>query len=130
MVYKLPFGSTKASKLIFSSFKLLHRHLATNDFLKKIGIRENDICTFCRTKKESLFHLFWLCSETSCFWQGFMKWLAENQIKLKSSIFTPDNWPEVGHPIQHRAILLLPCCQILHMVLQNKGSTPKNRKIS
>ena len=24
------------------------------------------------------------------FWQGFMKWLAENQIKLKSNIFTPD----------------------------------------
>ena len=90
MVYKLPFGSTKATKLIFFSFKLLHRHLATNDFLKKIGIRENDICTFCRTENESLFHLFCSCRETSCFWQGFIKWLAENQIKLKSSIFTSD----------------------------------------
>ena len=90
MVYKLPFCSTKATKLIIFQFKLLHRRLATNDFLNKIGIRENDICTFCTTEKESLFHLFWSCSETSCFWQGFMKWLAENQIKLKSNIFTPD----------------------------------------
>ena len=64
--------------------------LATNDFLHKTGLREDDICTFCRTEKESLFHLFWSCSETSCFWQGFMKWLAENQIKVKSELFTPD----------------------------------------
>ena len=90
MAYKLPFHSTKATKLIIFQFKLLHRRLATNDFLNKIGIREDDICTFRRTEKESLFHLFWSCSETSCFWQGFVKWLAENQIKLKSEIFTPD----------------------------------------
>jgi len=90
MAYKLPFCSPKATKLIIFHFKLLHRCLATNDFLNKIGIRENDICTFCRTEKESLFHLFWSCCKTSCFWQGFIKWLAENQIKLKSNIFTPD----------------------------------------
>ena len=90
MAYKLFFCSTKATKLIIFQFKLLHRRLATNDFLNKIGIRENDIYTFCRTEIESLFHLFWSCSETSCFWQGFIKWLAENHIKLKSNIFTPD----------------------------------------
>lgn len=60
MAYKLPFCSSKSTKLIIFQFKLLHtRRLATNDFLNKIGIRENDICTFCRTEKESLFHLFW-----------------------------------------------------------------------
>ena len=90
MAYKLPFYSTKATKLTIFQFKLLHRRLATNDFLDKIGIRENDICTFCRTEKESLLQLFWSCSETFSFWQGFMKWLAENQIKLKSEILTPD----------------------------------------
>ena len=58
MVYKLPFYSTKATKLIIFQFKLLHRRVATNNFLNKIGIREDDICTFCRTEKESLFHLF------------------------------------------------------------------------
>ena len=62
----------------------------TNDFLNKIGIRENDICTFCRTEKESLFHLFWSYSETSSFWRDFMKWLAKNQMKVKSEILTPD----------------------------------------
>ena len=90
MAYNLPFCSTKSIKLIIFQFKLLHRRLATNDFLNKIGIRENDICTFCRTEKESLFPLFWSCSETSSFWRGCIKWLAENQIKLKSNIFAPD----------------------------------------
>jgi len=36
------------------------------------------------------FYLFWSCNEAHCFWQGFTKWVAENQIKLKSDIFTPD----------------------------------------
>ena len=90
MAYKLPFYNTKATKLIIFQFKLLHRRLATNDFLNKIRIGEDGICTFCRTEKESLFHLFWSCSETSCFWHGFMKWLTENQIKLKSKFFTPN----------------------------------------
>ena len=30
------------------------------------------------------------CCETSCVWQGFMKRLAKNKIKLKSNIFTAD----------------------------------------
>ena len=88
--YKPPFYSTKATKLIIFQFKLLHRRLATNDLMNKIGIGENYICTICRTEKESLIHLFWSCSKTSRFWQGLMKWLAEKQIKLKSDIFTPD----------------------------------------
>ena len=46
IAYKLPFCSTKATKLIIFQFKLLHRRLATNDFLNKIGIRENGMCTF------------------------------------------------------------------------------------
>ena len=75
-------GSSSRTVIIFQ-FKLLHRCLAANDFRNKIGITEN-ICTFCKTEKESLFHLHVLpsCKETCHFWQGFMKWLAENQIKL------------------------------------------------
>jgi len=90
MAYKIPFCRTRDTKLIIFQFKLLHTRLATNDFLNKIGIKDNHICTFCRTEKESLSHLFWSCCETSCFWQGFMKGLAGDQIKLKSDIFTLD----------------------------------------
>ena len=95
--------SANTTKLVIFQFQLLHRRITTNDFLNKIGIRENDICTFWRTEKESLFHSFWSCSDTFCFWQGFMKWLAENQIKLNSDIFTPDiifGWRRTPYPTQ------------------------------
>ena len=79
-VYKLP---TKILKLIIFQFKLLHRRLATNDFLNKIGIRPDDLCTFCTDERESLIHLFWSCRETNVFWKSFQDWLIQNFILLK-----------------------------------------------
>ena len=61
--YQLSFQCTKSTKLIVFQFKLLHRRLATNDFLKKVGIKDNDLCSFCKTEKESLIHLFWSFKE-------------------------------------------------------------------
>ena len=46
MAYKIPFYSTKATKLINFQFKLLRRRLATNDFLNKIGIIEKMISLY------------------------------------------------------------------------------------
>ena len=60
---------TKITKLITFQFKLLHRRLATNDFLKKIGIKNKDRCAFCEVELENLPHLFWFCTITSSFWQ-------------------------------------------------------------
>ena len=83
MVYKLPFSCSKISKLIIFQFKLLHRRLATNDFLNKIGIRPDDLCTFCRDERESLIHLFWSCRKTNSFWKNFQDWLIKNLILLR-----------------------------------------------
>ena len=55
--YRLPFECTKISKLGIFQFKLLHRRLATNDFLKKIKLRDNDLCNFCQIEEETLIHL-------------------------------------------------------------------------
>ena len=48
-VYQTPFCCTKASKLIVFKFKLLHtlcKRLATNDYLHKLGLKNDDICAF------------------------------------------------------------------------------------
>ena len=50
--------TTDLKRYIFFQFKLLHRRLTTNDFLNKIGIRPDDLCTFCRDERESLIHGF------------------------------------------------------------------------
>ena len=77
-VYQAPFKYIKLTKLITFQFKLLHRRLATNDFLKKIGLKQSDICTFCELEIESLIHLFWSCSVTSSFWRDFKGWITDN----------------------------------------------------
>ena len=58
MVYKLPFSSTKISKIIIFQFKLLHRRLATNDFLNKIGIRPEMIFVLFVEMRENLLSIF------------------------------------------------------------------------
>ena len=70
-IYGLSLRCTKITKLITFQYKLLHRRLATNDFLKKIGIKEGNMCTLCKIEVESLVHLFWFCEATSCFWRCF-----------------------------------------------------------
>jgi len=83
VVYKLPFSCPKIPKLIIFQFKLLHRRLATNGFLNKIGLRPDDLCSFCTDKKESLIHLFWSPRETNFFWKNLQDWLIKNAIALK-----------------------------------------------
>ena len=71
---RTPFLCTKITKLIVFQFKLLHRRLATNSFLTKINLKDNEQCTFCQNDKETLIHLFWTCEVSILFWQGFKQW--------------------------------------------------------
>ena len=87
-VYLSSFKCTKITKLIIFQFNLLHRRLATNSFLKKIGIKQSDLCTFCKTEAESLIHLFWCCGVTAIFWQEFKQWITTNYENVISN-FSP-----------------------------------------
>ena len=74
-VYRKPFQCTNICKLLVFQFKLFYRRLATNNFLRKINISNNDVCSFCQREEETLIHLFWNCTVTSLFWQAFKEWL-------------------------------------------------------
>ena len=39
-----------------------------NDFLTKIGVRDDPNCSFCNDEQEKLFHLFWSCPKVVSFW--------------------------------------------------------------
>ena len=52
--YVLPFYCTKETKLQTFQFKLLHRKIATNDYLHRIGISLTDKCTFLWTRHRKL----------------------------------------------------------------------------
>ena len=49
---------------------LFHQHFFT---ILKLG--EDDTCTFCKTHKEDLSHLFWTCEKTTDFWTKLKFWL-------------------------------------------------------
>ena len=83
-VYRTPFLCTKITKIIVFQFKLFHRRLATNSFLTKINLKDNEQCTFCQNDKETLIHLFWTCEISTLFWQGFKKW-AINRGELSNN---------------------------------------------
>ena len=52
-IYQLPFLFTTETKLRVFQIKFLHRRIATNDFLLKIGKKETDTFSFCADSPET-----------------------------------------------------------------------------
>ena len=86
--YKLPFLCTVETKLRVFQFKFIHRRIATNDFLHKIGKKESDSCSFCVDDTETLTHLFWNCKFSQIFWKNISQWIIEN-LDLTNFSFSP-----------------------------------------
>jgi len=86
----LAFECTKSSKLRVFNFKFLHRRLSTNDFLYKIGLSDNEKCTFCKRETETLFHLFWNCESTQLLWNNLVLWLQTCQVLTKNTPLRAD----------------------------------------
>ena len=76
----IQYGCTKDTKLLQLQYKLLHRILPTNKWLKKIGIVLEDTCAFCNTETESLEHVFLECTFVTSFWSEVLKWLEKYQL--------------------------------------------------
>jgi len=115
--YYLPFLCTGETKLRVFQYKFLHRRIATNDFLCKIGIKQVDSCSFCGESTETLVHLFWNCKYTQAFWKitcdqasflffvstpkkrrdvwsqviwkKVLEWMFQKIVNLKDSVFSP-----------------------------------------
>jgi len=87
-IYHLPFLCTTETKLRVFQFKFLHRRVATNDFLHKIGLREVDYCSFCDDATETLVHLLWYCNYTQTFWKNSFQWISQN-LTLTNGSFSP-----------------------------------------
>ena len=86
--YILPFHCTRETRLRTFQFKLLHRRIATNRYLNRIGISLTDTCTFCEQNSETLIHLFWDCVYTQTFWQNFQSWLIQHQVKPNTFVLS------------------------------------------
>ena len=76
-IYKIPAKSKKNTKLHWFQFRILHRILAANDNLFKIGKRKDNICTFYGNSPEKLEHHFWQCNTVTDFWEQTERWIFE-----------------------------------------------------
>ena len=86
--YYLPFRCTRETKLRVFQFKFLHRRIATNEFLCKIGIQEVDSCSVYEETTETLVHLFWNCQQTQAFWKKLLEWMSQKIVNLKDLVFS------------------------------------------
>lgn len=62
--FALPFKTTTDSTLLCFQPRLVLRILSTNCLLTKMGIKENENCSFCKLEAETLKYLFWECTYT------------------------------------------------------------------
>ena len=113
LAYPMVQRCTKSTKLTEFQFKLLHRRIPTNDFLLKIGRKENDNCTFCNNSSETLTHLFWSCHVTSSFWNSVTDWL-QNALPLIGKYnllnITSLGWRPEPHSTEYS-------CQLIYCLL-------------
>lgn len=56
--YRIPFETTKETKIQWFQYKILNRIIPTNYNLKKIGIKNCEICSLCKQHREDIEHLF------------------------------------------------------------------------
>ena len=81
--FSLPYKVTQETKLREIQYKILNHIIGTNYFLRKVNIKECDLCDFCKEETESVYHLFYECGVVSRFWNLFETYWAE---KTKTKI--------------------------------------------
>ena len=55
-------------------YKILSKYLATNTLLKKMKLKNTEMCSFCVDGREEMRHLFYECRFVSYFWVLFSNW--------------------------------------------------------
>ena len=75
--FKRIYKATLDTKIRTFQFKFIHRRIATNKFLYRIGVKSSPTCNFCRHESQDLMHLFFHCSAVKTFWTEVNKWLFE-----------------------------------------------------
>ena len=83
-VYLIPLIATLSTRIRYFQYKILHRYLAVNKLLKKMGIVNSELCTFCNLEIEDIQHFFWNCSRLTTFWNEFQNCILRNSFDLNA----------------------------------------------
>lgn len=66
--FKICFMTTNDTSVQWLQYRVLHRILPVNYYLKKIKIITNDCCTFCKEEIETIQHVFFSCTNVLPLW--------------------------------------------------------------
>ena len=71
------FNVTSDRRIQWLQYRINHKILTTNTFLKKIKKIDNDSCSFCNRESETLEHLFYECVEVNTFLTNVYAWFND-----------------------------------------------------
>lgn len=97
-IYRMPYKTARDTKLQAFFFRLTHRFVPCNRYLKNIRIKTDDKCTFC-TSVDTIDHFLFSCPIVQQFWTQVTAWLErEADVQLSVSLRTflfgvPDSSP-------------------------------------
>ena len=78
--YQLAFKCSTSTRLLEFQSMILHRRIATNEFLVKIGLQDDPNCSFCEDEAGKLSDLFWSCLKVTAFWTFLIQRFISSQI--------------------------------------------------
>lgn len=79
-IYRLPYITTRETKLQSFHYRVVHRLITCNRYLRTIQLHPTGICEGCGTE-DTICHFFVLCPLVNTFWANLNKW-CENQLDL------------------------------------------------
>ena len=84
-IYMYSMKITKYCTIQWFQICMNHNILITNKRLQYMGIKDDLLCTFCKTDIETTVHLLWDCSLTKDFLKSFLSWLRSFHIHIELS---------------------------------------------
>ena len=84
-IYMYPMKITKYCTLQWFQICINHNILITNKRLQYMGIKDDPLCTFCKTRVETTVHLLWDCSIAKDFFKSFLSWPRSFHIHIELS---------------------------------------------
>lgn len=86
MIYLKPYKAARDTKLQAFHFRLVHRFVPCNRFLKNIRIKRDDTCSFC-PRVDTLEHFLFECPVFQVFWKRVVAWFdSETDLQLNLSL--------------------------------------------
>ena len=74
-IYNACFKIVQDNYLIWHQYKIIKRILGTRDYLTKINITDDPLCSFCKTSREKWYHLFYECNIIRDLWRNLQNWI-------------------------------------------------------